>query len=144
MRPNIVHQDIPKYIWQLVETIHQLEYTRKHKAAIPERGGVLAPWGDPANEGIHSPCRWADGAVTGTGSWDSSKSGLGIFINSHFDSGNIEVQSLWSRLQSWVALLPGIFASAPRGAIIHYWSASIAQVVDISDSSNIKLRCAAA
>jgi len=40
------------------------------------------------------PClqtKWADGAVTGTGSWDSSKSGLGIFINSHFDSGNIEV-----------------------------------------------------
>ncbi len=36
--------------------------------------------------------RWADGAVTGTGSWDSSKSGLGIFINSHFDSGNIEVR----------------------------------------------------
>lgn len=37
--------------------------------------------------------RWADGAVTGTtGSWDSSKSGVGIFVNSHFDSGNIEVE----------------------------------------------------
>lgn len=30
--------------------------------------------------------------MTGTGSWDSSKSGLGIFINSHFDSGNIEAR----------------------------------------------------
>jgi murein tripeptide amidase MpaA len=36
--------------------------------------------------------KWADGAVTGTtGSWDSAKSTSGIFVNSHFDSGNIEV-----------------------------------------------------
>ena len=84
--------------------------------------------------------------MTGTGSWDSSKSGLGIFINSHFDSGNIEVQSLWLRLQSR-GLVPCCLASSPHrrgGAIIRYCSASIAQVVDISDSSNIKLRCAAA
>lgn len=35
--------------------------------------------------------KWADGPVTGTGRWDSAKGGCGLFINSHFDSGNIEV-----------------------------------------------------
>ncbi len=43
-------------------------------------------------------CRWAEGTSVSPNNTGNHTGAIGIFVNSHFDSGNIEVHAL---LTSW-------------------------------------------